>query len=122
MTEFERCLPWIVRALHKSGNRDTLQHVVERIQAGTAQFWPAPDGCLVTEMVDYPSGRALRIWLAGGEIGQILDMTGDVAKWARAQGCVVAEFSGRLGWEKPLRKAGWKPRAIRMELDLNDGQ
>lgn len=118
MTELERCLPWIVRALDRSGNQDGLDKVLRNLATGHAQLWPANDGCLITELVQHVNRRGIRIWLAGGRLDQITDMTADVAAWARAQGCTFAEFDGRLGWERPLRKRGWKKRSVTMELDL----
>lgn len=118
VSELARCLPWIERAIKRSGKIDTMSDVVDRIFKGHAQFWPAPNGCLVTEIVDHAERRGIRVWLAGGELGQVLDMEGDVAQWAKSQGCTFAEFDGRRGWQRRLEKRGWKPRSIVMELDL----
>lgn len=124
MTELERCLPWIVKALDRSGNIDTLDKVLRNIATGHAQLWPAPRGCFVTELVQHQKRLGIRAWLAGGELDQLMDMIPDIAAWARAQGCTFAEFDGRLGWEKPLKARGWKKRSVTMELDLeaNNGR
>lgn len=118
MSELERCRPWIEKALERSGNLNSWEDVEKGVASGMMQLWPAPKGCVVTELVIYPRGRALRVFLAGGELGQILAMTKDMARWAKAQGCDFAEFDGRFGWQRVLKQIGWKPRSIVMELDL----
>lgn len=104
--------------MQRSGDLNSWQEVVDGIASYKMQLWPAPRGCLVTEMVQYKRGKALRVFLAGGDLDQILDMTGDVARWAKAQGCTFAEFDGRFGWQRVLRDIGWRPKKIVMELDL----
>ena len=73
------------------------------------QLWPAPRGCIVTEIVVYPRKKVLNVFLAGGELDQILDMNNDVKAWALAQGCENATMTGRFGWKKPLMANGWEP-------------
>lgn len=118
MSELERCRPWVEDALRRSGSLHTWEDFISLWAIGHAQLWPAEKGCIVTQIELYHNSKALRVWLAGGELPQILDMTRDVAEWAKAQGCSFAEFSGRLGWEKPLKRLGWKKAAVVMRLDL----
>tara|TARA_B100000575_G_C23143794_1_gene666969 strand:- start:1635 stop:2006 length:372 start_codon:yes stop_codon:yes gene_type:complete len=109
VNELERCKPWIEAALEYSGGTHTFDDVKENIIKGIMQLWPSPRGCIVTEIVIYPRKRVLNVFLAGGELDQILDMDSDVKAWAKAQGCVEARMSGRVGWQKPLKSLGWKP-------------
>ena len=60
-----------------------------------------PLGCIVTEIVVYPRKKYLNVFLAGGELDQILDMDADVKAWSIEQGCDAAMMSGRIGWKKP---------------------
>ena len=46
------------------------------------------------------------MFLAGGDLDQILDMNDDVKIWAKSHGCEAAMMSGRLGWKKPLEPLG----------------
>lgn len=107
MDEIARCRDWIAAALAYSGGTHTPEDVAGGILAGTLQLWPAEKGCLVTEIVDFPRKRVLNIFLAAGDMRQVLDMNDDVAAWAKAQGCTAMTAYGRKGWERVARRFGW---------------
>jgi hypothetical protein len=118
MKELNRCKPWIEAALKKSGDLNTWDEVVDGISSGIMQLWANNSACIVTEIVVYPDVKAVNIFLAGGELDGILQMTKNVKEWAKLQGCSFASFSGRFGWQKPLEKMGWKPHSIKMHLEF----
>ena len=109
MTELERCRNWICSALAYSGGTHTYEDVAEAILDHRMQFWPAPKGCLVTEIVDFPRKRVLNVFIAAGEMRQILDMADDVTAWAKAVGCTGLTIHGRRGWERVFARQGWRP-------------
>jgi hypothetical protein len=113
-----KCKPWIEQALKRSGNLNTWDEVCAGIRSGKMQLWPAERGCIVTEIVVYHDKNALHVFLAGGELDEILQMTESVKEWAKLQGCSFATFDGRFGWQKPLEKIGWKPHSITMHLEF----
>lgn len=118
MSELERCRGWITKALEKSGSLNTWEEVVDGVSSGLMQLWADESGCIVTEIVLYPNTKALHVFLAGGELSGILQMTENVKEWAKLQGCSFASFDGRFGWQKPLEKIGWKPHSIKMHLEF----
>ena len=118
VNELERCRPWIEAALDRSGDLNTWSEVVAGIHSGRMQLWPTEQGCIVTEIVVYHNRKALHIFLAGGKLDEILQMTESVKEWAKLMGCSFATFDGRLGWQKPLEKIGWKPHSITMHLEF----
>lgn len=105
--EFARCADWLQAALDCGGNTHTLGDLVEAITDGRMQFWPAERGCAVTEIVVYPRAKSLHIFLAGGDMEQIVDMDSSAAQFARAMGCTGMSISGRRGWAKVLKNNGW---------------
>ena len=107
--ELARCRPWIEAALEYSGGTHNFDDVVSGLAEGKMQLWPAPKGCIVTEIVVYPRKKVLNVFLGGGELEQLMDMHKDVIAWSKAQGCVAVTITGRYGWKKPLTKHGWKP-------------
>ena len=117
-SEIERCRPWIEAALKRSGDLNTWAEVYSGICSGKMQLWPEERGCIITEIVVYPNTKALHVFLAGGELDEILQMTENVKEWAKLQGCSFASFDGRFGWQKPLEKIGWKPHSITMHLEF----
>jgi hypothetical protein len=106
--ELERCKPWIEAALEYCNGTYLWEDVVGNIAEGKMQFWPAPRGCMVTEIVVYPRKKVLNIFLAGGELDQLVDMYDDMNEWAKAQGCTGGTMTGRVGWKKVLEPMGWK--------------
>jgi hypothetical protein len=107
--ELARCRAWIEAALEYSGGTHNFNDVAEALASGKMQLWPAPKGCIVTEIVVYPRKKVLNVFLGAGELDQLMDMHKDVIAWSKAQGCVAVTITGRHGWKKPLTKHGWKP-------------
>jgi len=107
--EFKRCQKWIEDALEYSGGTHETIDVFHGIIEGRMQLWPAPEGCLVTEIIKYPRKTVLHIFLAGGKLEQLTDMHSDVVGWGKQQGCTALTLAGRRGWEKALKNFGWKP-------------
>lgn len=118
MNELERCRPWIEAALAHSGGTHDFDDVARGIIEGRMQLWPAPRGCAVTEIVVYPKKTVLNVFLAGGELDQILDGIESVAAWGRAQGCEGLSLAGRRGWERVLKSRGWVTTHAVMERSI----
>jgi hypothetical protein len=119
MTEIERCRPWIEDALEYSGGTHNFEDIVDGLASGKMQLWPAPKGCIVTEIVVYPRKKVLNVFLGGGKLEQIMDMHKDVIAWAKAQDCEALTMHGRFGWKKPLAEYGWKPMHMSFSKEFN---
>ena len=72
------------------------------ILRGDAQFWPAEDAGLVTEVIDYPQRRTLRFWLAGGNLETLQELEAAAIEWSKRWDCVACEIIGRRGWVRAL--------------------
>lgn len=99
MDEWERCAPYIADALEGAY---TLEDVYREIEEGRAQFWPMRRSAVVTRIHRYPRGRVLRIWIAGGDLDELLGYLPAVDNYAREQDCNRVEIEGRKGWAKVL--------------------
>ena len=106
--ELVRCQPWLEAALARANGTHTISDVVEAIAAGSMQFWPAPRGCAVTEIIKYPNKKVLHVFLAGGELDQIVEMDSSAAEFARMNGCTAMTIAGRKGWARVLKDKGYK--------------
>jgi hypothetical protein len=102
--EWVRCRPWLVPALRE----DTEAHVVGELLANRAQLWPGKACAFVTQLCRDDEPYIL-VWLAGGDLRELLTMQPGMEAWARAQGCVSAWINGRRGWARALRKTGFEP-------------
>lgn len=109
MNILEHCRPWIEGALEYSGGTHTFDDVVDSIVAGRMQLWPAPRGCAVTEIVIYPRKKVLHVFLAGGDMDEIIAMIDRATEWSKGQGCSAMTVAGRHGWQRVLAKHGYKP-------------
>jgi len=118
INELDRCKPWIEAALDYCDGTHSWDDIENGIASGMMQLWPAAKGCIVTEIVVYPKKKVINIFLAGGELDQILDMDADVKAWASAHGCTGATMTGRVGWKKPLEPLGWKVLHTQFAKDI----
>lgn len=87
--------------------------------ADEAQFWPGEQSAVVTEVIRLPKVKALHVWLAGGEMGELIDrMLPAVEAFAKAAGCDRLSIAGRDGWERMLKNKGYAPawRVVAKEL------
>ena len=114
----EKCRTWVEDALSYCDGTHAWEDIENGIHTGAMQLWPAPKGCIVTEIVVYPRKKIINIFLAGGELDQILDMNDDVRAWAKAHGCTGATMTGRVGWKKPLKPLGWKVLHTQFAKDI----
>jgi hypothetical protein len=106
--ELARCRPWIEDALEYCNGTHIFEDVVKGIAESRMQLWAAPRGCMVTEIMVYPRKKVLNIFLAGGDLEQLLDMNDAMTEWAKMQGCTGGTITGRVGWKKVLEPMGWK--------------
>ena len=103
LDELERLAHHIEAALAYSGDTHSLVDVVDAIKDGSAQFFPLENSVIVTEVVDYPKKAVCRIWLAGGEMDELIEAEKSIVEWAKSHGCSGMEIIGRKGWERQLK-------------------
>ena len=105
-------------ALTKSGNSHDIEDVLSEVLSGHAQFWETEHATVVTQVADHETYRALNIWLAGGDLHEIISLLKDAEVWATDHGCSVIEVTGRRGWKKVLAPYGFVERAVVLSKDL----
>ncbi len=100
---FKRAAPLIEKAL-KYQDTHTLDDVECQLMKDKAQLWCGEKSVIVTEINDYPTGKRARIWLAAGEMDELVnDMLPDVEAWAKGGGCISITIVGRKGWLRKLK-------------------
>lgn len=119
VTKFKECEKYIVDALQYSGGTHDLQDVADQIHNGQLQLWPAKETALVTQLITYPKRKSIHIFLAGGNLDEIINMEDSVFSWAKQQGCDMLTFTGRLGWGRSkLKDRGYKVEHVMMVKEL----
>ena len=91
--------PVLERAMARCANLTAAQ-LLDRCAQDVAQLWRLNDFWAVSEVVDTPRGRAIHFLAAAGRYEPALVPA--MERWARAQGCTAAYFSGRRGWARKL--------------------
>lgn len=117
--DWARAAPWLQAALAHAGETHELSDVRVLVEAGDAQLWVGARAAMVTVIEDDPRERRLLIWLAGGDLEELVRGLRPAAEaWARGQGCRRALIIGRAGWERALAPEGYAPlaRIIAKEL------
>tara|TARA_A100000171_G_C2101690_1_gene130063 strand:+ start:201 stop:572 length:372 start_codon:yes stop_codon:yes gene_type:complete len=118
MSEIARCQEWIEGALEYSGGTHTFKDIVDGILSQQYQFWPAERGCAITEIVVFPQKKVLHIFLAGGEMDQIVDMDDSAVYFAKSQGCDSVTIAGRRGWKRVLSEKGYSEYFTTLAKDI----
>jgi hypothetical protein len=115
MREWLAAREWIMGAVEDED--DTEAAIVERLKAGTAMLWLGERSAMITEINDTEAGRVLHVWLAGGELAEVVSFTPGIAAFGRMMGCVDATLEGRKGWARALRPYGFSgSRVLRKAL------
>ena len=100
--EWSRCRAWLLPALVDA----TEDEVVSALATGEAQLWPGERAALVTQLI---RPDCLHVWLAGGDLAEILAMRPGLEAWGRAQGARAMTINGRRGWARVLARFGFEP-------------
>lgn len=116
-SEWARCSPYLAAALAHAGDTHSLDDVKGMVQRREARFWAGRGAAVVTQIEDYPRGRWLLFWLAGGDLHELVDELRPAAEvYGRANGCKRAIILGRPGWERVLAGYTSIARIIAKEL------
>lgn len=116
--KFQENRKYIADALEYSGGTHSIDDVYQACVVGEAQLHPLEKSCIITEVVDYPSLTVCRIWLAGGELDELVEAEKFIAVWAKAQGCDAMEINGRKGWQRQLKD--YTATSVILTKDLRD--
>lgn len=118
LEELLRCRTWIEAALEYSGGTHDFKDICDGVVSGHMQLWAGERGCAVTEIVVYPKKKVLHIFLAGGEMNQILDFEESAIQFAKNNGCTALTLAGRKGWSRVHKDRGWKDAHVVMTKEF----
>ena len=113
-----RCSKYSEDALQYASGSHTIQDVMIAVSEGKAQFFPLDKSAIVTEIVDYPQKSMCRIWLAGGDLDELVQAESAIEAWAKTLGCSGMEIIGRRGWLRKLKD--YRQSAVVLMRDFDD--
>lgn len=111
-----------MRALDVAGKTHSPEDVARAVEEGRMQAWSAGDSLIVTEVLNYPQARALNVFLAVGNLDEVMSLHPALEAFGREHGCKVMRMEGRRGWARVLPNYGWKEdKKVIYERTLSDG-
>lgn len=118
--------PLLEPAVEVTNGRFSTYDIYVGLQRGHYQLWVSFTedaviaGCVVTQVVDYPSKRCLSmLFTAGKNIrAWMSSMDEMLGRWAKDQGCELIEGHGRPAWARLVEKLGCRPLACTFERDV----
>lgn len=120
--EFMRCQPYIEAALKYTKGTHNIRDIWDGIVTGNFQLWPGEKSAVVTEIQIYPQAKVMHIFLAGGDLEELLEMEKSVRAFAETIGCNSMSISGRRGWVKIFERDGWEEVCTSIVKELNNGE
>lgn len=112
------CRNWIESALEYSGGTHDYMNIVDGVLSGHMQLWMGESGCAVTEIMVYPKRKILHVFLAAGDMEQILDFEESAIEFGKMNGCDGMSIAGRPGWQKILGKRGWDVAFVNLSKEI----
>lgn len=106
--ELTRCRSWIEAALEYTRGSHVWDDIVAGVYAGQFHLFAKPRGCVVLEIRQYPRKREMNVFLAGGELGEIIGNIDELDAIARGAGAEALTMGGRPGWGPVLSENGWQ--------------
>jgi len=116
LRQLERCREWLEPALE--GGFFQWSDVQGLMLSGALLLWEGKKSAILTEDVTYPHHRAVQVWLAGGDMDEIIAMTPGLEAAARMRGCDRVLIEGREGWQKALAGLDYKPFSFTVVKEL----
>ncbi len=95
MTPWERCKPWIESALPYTGGAYAIADIENEMRANRMALMAGERSAMVIEIRQYPRFRDFHIFLAGGDLKELLKFHEVAHDAARLLGCKRISTGGR---------------------------
>lgn len=91
-----------------------------KIASRDMQLWGVRiDGRTVGAVVTEVYGETCAMpYVAGERIAEWLHLLSVIEAWAKANGCTRLEGNGRAGWERMLKRQGWRVVQVTVAKEL----
>jgi hypothetical protein len=120
--------PMLERAIERSGGYYNTAVVLDGVYRGALALWvvlddAVPIAVLTTRIDKMPNATVLVMdWIGGSRMNEWLPLAQKTfEQYGRDNGCTQLHGFGRKGWDRVLRKHGWKPDHIVYKMELTDG-
>lgn len=97
----------------------SIEWLDRQILDSEALLFASPDAVIVVAVKRYPTGATeLHGLVAAGELKAILPLVEQAEDWARSVGVTFACIASRPGWERVLKKRGYRLYQTDLRKDL----
>ncbi len=105
-------------ALEQGGGDHTVEELAEEVRAGRAQCFHNQRAVVFTQIEAHRLWRALRVYVAAGDLNDVMSLQPELESLAKAEGCDRLMMIGRRGWTRVLPRYGWRETAVVFERPL----
>ena len=105
-----------------------IKDILPRLTDGSMVLWVVIDpettkviAAITTRVIEYPQAKSLAMdWIGGTRMKDWLPMAQEsISRYAKEHKCKYLEGYGRKGWDRWLRKYGWKLDYIAYKMELS---
>jgi len=101
MEEWRLCRAALLPAIAETQGTHTEDDVLVELFTGRMKLWRRNASGLVTEFCQFPRLKCINVFLAGGDIADILPLQVEVENFGRKNGCQRATMLAvRPGWSR----------------------
>lgn len=94
----------LLNALEYSNGTHSLEDVAMALNRDEMQLWPGINTAIVTEIITYPKLKCIHVFLAAGDMDEVIRILPYIEKHGKMEGCTRMTMTGRKGWEKVMNK------------------
>jgi hypothetical protein len=102
----------IAAALRAGGDLLSIDDLRALAIAKRVQWWGDERAGVATEVLTYPRRRVLNLFMAAGELREVLALQDAVTDFARDMECSHMVAHGRAAWGRVGQPLGWLPHSI----------
>jgi hypothetical protein len=94
----------LLNALEYGNGTHSLEDVAMALNKDEMQLWPGINTAIVTEIITYPQKKSIHVFLAAGDMDEVIRILPFIEKHGKMEGCTLMTMTGRKGWEKVMSK------------------
>lgn len=118
MQEYARVREHLLPAIERTNGTHTEDDVIAALLNGQFKLWALEKSVGITEFQIYPRMKILNVFLAGGDLTEIMAHTPVLEAYGLKNGCSRMTFGGRPGWEPVMSEHGYKRGGVFLYKDL----
>jgi len=93
---------WLKPALDLAHGTHEQRDIFDGLVCGEFQLFKGSKSAALTEVIKYPRLRSVRVFIAGGDLEELVSIEEEITSWAREINAQRVEICGRRGWLRAL--------------------